>query len=152
MKEFIPLNLPEYSFRIRKKGKNLEIFDFIRKKFVTLTPEEWVRQNFIRYLIEEKKYSPSRISIETSLKYSRLHKRSDITIYDKNGNPWMIIECKNPSVAISQKTFNQVAIYNMSQKTRAKYLTVTNGLIHYCCEMHYESGSYLFVKDLPECN
>ena len=100
------LNLPEYNFQIQKTAKGIQIFDSIRKKFVTLTPEEWVRQNFIQYLIEEKKYPVSLIAVETGLKYNRLKKRSDISVYDRKGAVWMIIECKAPEVKISQETFN----------------------------------------------
>lgn len=152
----IKLNLPEYSFRIQETGKGLQIFDSIRKKFVALTPEEWVRQNFIRYLIEEKKYPASLISIEAGLKYNRLQKRCDITIYDREGNAWMIIECKKPSVKISQAIFDQAAIYNMSLKTKVNFLAVTNGLKHYCCQLlvpelqgNYEQVNYSFLKDFP---
>ena len=144
------LNLPEYNFRIRKTEKGLQIFDSLRKKFFVLTPEEWVRQHFIQYLIEEKKYPASLIAVETGLKYNKLQKRSDITVHDRKGNVWMIIECKKPEVKISQETFNQIAVYNMSQKTKTKFLSVTNGLKHYCCELDYEQGNYSFIKDFPE--
>ena len=143
------LNLPEYNFQIQKTAKGIQIFDSIRKKFVTLTPEEWVRQNFIQYLIEEKKYPVSLIAVETGLKYNRLKKRSDISVYDRKGAVWMIIESKAPEVKISQETFNQVATYNMSGRTRTKFLAVTNGIKHYCCEMMYEQSKYAFLKDFP---
>ncbi|MBI3500198.1 MAG: type I restriction enzyme HsdR N-terminal domain-containing protein [Bacteroidetes bacterium] len=146
----LKLNLPEYSFRIRQGEKGNQIFDAIRKKFVALTPEEWVRQNFIQYLIEEKKYPASLIAVETGLKYNKLQKRSDIKIHNRKGNVWMIVECKKPDVKISQETFNQVAVYNISNKLRTKFLAVTNGLKHYCCEMNYEQGKHLFLKDFPE--
>jgi len=146
----IQLNLPRYTFRIHQGEKGNQIFDSIRKKFVVLTPEEWVRQNFIQYLIEEKKYPASLIAVETGLKYNKLKKRSDITVYDRKGNVWMIIECKKPDVKISQDTFDQVATYNMSQKTKTKFLAVTNGLKHYCCESDYERKKYNFLKDFPE--
>ncbi|MBI4945650.1 MAG: type I restriction enzyme HsdR N-terminal domain-containing protein [Bacteroidetes bacterium] len=145
----IPLNLPEYSFRIRQGEKGNQIFDRVRKKFVALTPEEWVRQNFIRYIIEEKKYPAALIAVETGLKYNRLKKRSDITVYDKQGKIWMIIECKAPEVKISQDAFQQVAVYNMSGKSKTKFLAVTNGLKHYCCEMNAEQDKYDFLKDFP---
>lgn len=144
------LNLPEYNFRIRKTEKGLQIFDSLRKKFLVLTPEEWVRQNFIQYLIEEKKYPASLIAIETGLKYNKLQKRSDITVHDRKGNVWMIIECKKPDVKISQDTFDQVATYNMSHKVKTRFLAVTNGLKHYCCELDYEQENYSFLKDFPE--
>jgi type I site-specific restriction endonuclease len=145
-----PLNLPTYVFRIRESGKGHCIFDSIRKKFVALSPEEWVRQNFIRYLTEEKKYPASLIAIETGLKYNQLQKRSDILIYDRKGSVWMIIECKAPEIKISQKTFDQAATYNMSGKNKTTFLGVTNGLKHYCCEMKYPQNTYTFLKDFPD--
>ena len=144
------LNLPEYSFRIQKTEKGILIFDSLRKKFLSLTPEEWVRQNFIRYLIQEKKYPSSLIAIETGLKYNLLRKRSDITVYDRGGKVWMIIECKAPRIKLSQETFNQTATYNMSHKTKAKFLAVTNGLKHYCCELDYKKEKYVFLKEFPK--
>ncbi len=144
------LNLPEYSFRIQKSEKGIQIFDEIRKKFVALTPEEWVRQNFIQYVVAEKKYPASLIAVETGLKYNRLQKRSDIAIYDRKGNLWMLIECKAPEIKISQETFDQVATYNMSGKVKTRFLGVTNGLTHYCCEMKYSQNNYAFLKDFPD--
>jgi len=146
----IRLNLPPYTFRTRENEKGNQIFDAIRKKFVTLSPEEWVRQNLVRYFIEEKKYPASLIALETGLNYNRQKKRSDITVYNRQGDIWMIIECKAPDVKISQETFNQVAIYNMSGRTRTKFLAVSNGLKHYCCEMKYTPNAYDFLKDFPE--
>jgi len=142
--------LPEYNFRIRESKIGLQIFDSIRKKYVVLTPEEWVRQNFIQYLIEEKKYPPALIAVETGLKYNKLKKRSDIAIYSRSGNLWMLIECKSPSVKISQETFDQVAVYNKSHKIKTKYLSITNGINHFCCKMDYEVGRFLFLKGFPE--
>lgn len=150
-----PLNLPEYVFRIQKSDKGMHIFDTIRKKFVALTPEEWVRQNFIRFLIEEKKYPSSLIAVETGLKYNKLKKRCDITVFNRKGTIWMLVECKAPEVKISQATFDQVATYNAGGKERTKFLAVTNGLKHYCCEMlakpqDQSNSFYHFLKDFPE--
>ncbi len=149
----VKLNLPEYNFRIQNSEKGPQIFDLIRKKFVVLTPEEWVRQNFIQYLIEEKKYPASLIAVETGLKYNKLQKRSDIAVYNRKGEVWMLIECKAPDVKISQETFNQVATYNMASKKNTLFLAVTNGLKHYCCQMQSESTNeemkYMFLKDFP---
>ena len=144
------LNLPEYSFRLQKSEKGILIFDSLRKKFLVLTPEEWVRQNFIQYLIQEKKYPASLIAIETGLKYNKLQKRCDIMIHDRKGNVWMIVECKAPEIKLSQETFDQAATYNMSHKTKTKFLAVTNGLKHYCCEIDYQQEKYTFLKDFPQ--
>ncbi len=152
----VKLNLPDYTFRIQKSDKGMQIFDLIRKKFVALTPEEWVRQNFIRYLIEEKKYPSSLIAVETGLTYNKLKKRCDITVHNRKGEAWMLIECKAPEVKISQETFNQVATYNMAGKNTTLYLAVTNGLNHYCCILETTenpdgttNSNYRFLRDFP---
>jgi len=141
------LNLPTYSFKIKSKENKLYIFDILRKKNVVLTPEEWVRQNYIQYLIHEKKYPKTLIAIEKQLKINNLIKRTDILIFDKNGNPNIIVECKAPSIKIAQDTFDQIARYNL--KLQAKYLIVTNGLEHFYCKMNYQQMKYDFLKEIP---
>lgn len=143
----INLNLPSYSFKIKNKENKLYIFDIIRKKNIMLTPEEWVRQHFIHFLIEEKKYPKSLIAIEKQLIINDLVKRTDILIFDKNGLPNIIVECKSPSIKISQDTFDQIARYNL--KLQAKYLIVTNGLQHYYCKMDHKKMQYNFLKEIP---
>jgi len=142
------LNLPKYNFRLKEENKIIYIFDQFRKKYLVLTPEEWVRQNFIRFLVEEKKYPVSLISIEVGLKYNTLQKRADVLIYNTLGQPYLMIECKAPGVKISQETFHQIAIYNMS--FRVSYLVVTNGLDHFCCSMDYTTNTYHFLREVPE--
>ncbi len=141
------LNLPPYSFKIKSKENKLYIFDMLRKKNVVLTPEEWVRQNYIQYLINEKKYPKTLIAIEKQLKINNLIKRTDILIFDKNGNPNIIVECKAPSIKITQDAFDQIARYNL--KLQAKYLIVTNGLEHFYCKMNYQQMKYDFLKEIP---
>ena len=141
------LNLPVYSFKF-KEGVRKQIFDAIRKKYVVLTPEEWVRQNFLQYLIRDKKFPASLIAVEAGLKYNQLQKRADVLVYDKQGNPHLMVECKAPEVKITQDVFDQVAHYNMSFKV--KYLVVTNGLNHFCCQMDYSDNSFHYLKDIPE--
>ena len=144
------LNLPEYDFRIRKSEQKLEIFDDFRKKFVVLTPEEWVRQNFLMYLVNEKSYPASLIAVEAGLKlYNRL-KRTDIVVYNNMTRPILIVECKAPKVTVNQKTFDQIARYNMVLKVN--YLIVTNGLNHYCCHLDYENNTIKYLKDIPDFN
>ena len=143
----IKLNLPEFDFKIKKEDNKQFIFDDIRKKYILLTPEEWVRQNFIKYLVNYKEYPASLISVESALKINKLQKRSDIIIYSKKGEPVIIIECKAPEVKISQKTFDQVSLYNYNLKV--SYLIITNGLSHYCCEINYTTGSYKFINKIP---
>lgn len=141
------LNLPPYPFKIRKEKACVHIFDPFRKKFLLLTPEEWVRQHFLQFLVQEKKFPASLICIEIGLKYNQLIKRADILVYDKSGTPSLLVECKAPHVKITQEAFDQLARYNMSFKV--KYLIVTNGLQHFCCEMDYNTNSYKYLKDVP---
>ena len=147
MKAMRELNLPTYPFKFKEVGGKIQIFDNFRKKYVVLTPEEWVRQNFVQFLVTEKKYSPALIVLEKSLKYNELQKRADVLIYDKNGQPFLMVECKAPEVKISQDTFDQLARYNMSFKV--SYLVVTNGLDHFCCQMDYTTNSYRFLEEIP---
>jgi len=141
------LNLPETKLRIRPRNGREEVFDEVRKKFVALTPEEWVRQHFIHYLVEYRDVPPSLIAIEASLNYNRLKKRSDIVVYGKNGTPCLIVECKAPEIMITQSVFDQVAMYNMTLKV--PYLAVTNGLVHFACSIDHGTGKIVFLKEVP---
>ena len=142
------LNLPASELKIRiMNGKN-EVFDSIRRRYVALTPEEWVRQHFIGYLVHGRNVPSSLISVESSLKYNRLNKRSDIVVYNNLGKPRMIIECKAPEIKITQDVFDQVAIYNMT--LNVPYLVVTNGLEHFACHIDQLNSTYEFLKDIPD--
>ncbi len=141
------LNLPTYQFKLKQEEARTFIFDSIRKKYIVLTPEEWVRQNFLQFLIHEKKIPASLIAVEIGLKYNQLQKRADILVYDKQANPYLLVECKAPEVKISQDTFDQIARYNMAFKV--KYLVVTNGMSHFCCLMDYTKNSYQFLESIP---
>jgi hypothetical protein len=141
------LNLPEYSFRITGKEGNQMILDPVRKKYVKLTPEEWVRQNFIQYLIQEGKYPPGLIGIEIMSAYNNLKKRVDVLIHDRMGRPVMIIECKEPDKGIDDKVFDQIVCYNMGFKV--PYLIVTNGMTHYACKIDIEQNKYEFLLVIP---
>ncbi|MBT5858815.1 MAG: type I restriction enzyme HsdR N-terminal domain-containing protein [Flavobacteriales bacterium] len=123
------------------------IFDDVRKKYLLLTPEEWVRQNFIHYLNKEKKYPLGLMGVEQMVKYNSLKTRADIVIYNLEGKPNVIVECKAPEVKITQDTFNQIAKYNSQLKV--KYLIVTNGMKHFCCQMDYENNKITFLEDVP---
>ena len=142
------LNFKNYSFRIKKVNDKLFIFDEIRKKFVALQPEEWVRQHVIRFLIEEKKYPKSLINVEKELTINGLSKRYDIVVFLASGDFFLVVECKAPSVRITQSVFDQIARYNLTLKSRN--LMITNGLNHYFCQMDYENKQYIFLKDLPD--
>lgn len=144
------LNFPDYEFKIKNSGKSTQIFDEVRKKYVSLTPEEWVRQHLVRFLIEEKKFPSSLIAIEMGLKYNRLIKRGDIVVYSQNRIPVLIVECKAPSVKISQNAFDQIARYNFQIKV--KYLVVSNGLDHYCCCLDDDLKAYTFIREIPSFN
>lgn len=142
------LNLPTYNFNIKLEGQRKLIFDSIRRKFVVLTPEEWVRQNFISYLVDSKNYPRGLIAVEKKVDVNRMPQRSDIVLYNNKANPLMIVECKAACVKISQDTFNQIARYNM--KLQVPYLVVTNGLTHYCCRIDYETNSFKFIPEIPD--
>lgn len=142
------LNFPSYSFRLKSSENKTLIFDIVRKKYVVLTPEEWVRQHTIHFLHFEKKYPISLMAVEKQLKIHSLTRRTDIVLYRNDGTPYIIVECKAPSVEISQQTFDQIARYNM--ELDADLLMVTNGISHYNCFMDHEKQTYQFLPDLPE--
>jgi len=142
-----PLNLPKYNHRLKREDKIVYIFDSIRNKYLVLTPEEWVRQNFIKYLIEEKNYPKSHFSIEKGIKVSNTSKRVDIAIYNLEKKIEVLIECKAPEIKITQNAFDQIARYNLT--LNAKYLVVTNGLNHYFAKLDYKNKRYIFLKELP---
>ena len=142
------LNLPEYQFRLQKNAEGkTEIFDSIRRRFFILTPEEWVRQNFIQYLIQEKQFPASLMAVEKGLKLNGMQKRTDIVQYNKQGRPVLIVECKAPGIKLSQDTFDQAARYNMT--LQVDYLIITNGLEHYACRMNYSKHKVEFLKEIP---
>lgn len=143
----IKLNLPTYNLRIKKVSDKIKIFDIVRKKFIILQPEEWVRQHLIHYLINEKGYPQSLMKIETSVNINRLKQRSDIVAYDNTGTPRLIVECKAPNIELTQDVFDQIARYNM--KLKVTYLLVSNGLQHYCCKIDYKNDSYEFLPEIP---
>ena len=141
------LNLPEYTFRTKTENSKTLIFDSIRKKFVVLTPEEWVRQNFIQYLIQEKKYPQNLMAVEKQVKVNLQQRRFDLLIYRRNGSPYLIAEFKAPNVKITQNAFDQVVRYNMA--LRVERVVVSNGMQHFACEIDYEKNSYSFLKEIP---
>jgi hypothetical protein len=142
-----PLNLPPYPFKITEEGGQLTLFDTIRKKNIVITPEEWVRQHFVQYLINQKKYPKTLIKLEGGHKLLGMARRTDIIVYNKQGNKILLVECKAPGIAIEQKTFDQIARYNIVQKIGL--LAVTNGLQHYYCRIDFEGGDFKFLQDLP---
>ena len=141
------LNFQLYNFRFKNSENKVSIFDEIRKKFIILTPEEWVRQHVVQFLLEEKKYSKSLINVEKVLKVNGLRKRYDVVVFNSDGSIFILIECKAPEVKIAQTTFDQIARYNMTMKS--EFLMVTNGLNHYFCQMDFENEKYQFLPELP---
>ena len=129
----LKLSFPNYEFRLKKIDEKRFIFDEIRKKYIELTAEEWVRQNCIKFLINEKKYKSQLIAVEKKIILNNLTKRFDIIAYDNNGDPNLLVECKAPNIAIRQETFDQILSYN--RVINSKYLMITNGIIHYYCKI-----------------
>jgi len=146
--KMLQLNLPNYNFRIKKQDEKFLIFDSQRKRWVSLTPEEWVRQHFIRFLIEEKNYPAAYLAIEKQLIMNGLKKRCDAILYNKTADPVVIIEFKSPEVVISQAVFDQVAVYNA--KLKVDYLIISNGIEHYCCKVNPETARYEFFSEIPD--
>jgi hypothetical protein len=144
----LALNFPRYSFRLKNSENKIAVFDELRKKFVLLTPEEWVRQHVVHFLMKEKNFPKSLLNVEKQLKIHDLIKRYDVLAYKPDGSIHLVVECKAASVPITQETFDQIARYNLS--LQAKYLMVTNGLQHYFCQLDYEAERYHFLQDLPE--
>ncbi len=144
------LNFPDYTFRFKSNENKPLIFDEIRKKFVVLTPEEWVRQHTLHFLITEKKYPASHINVEKQIKLHDTIKRYDIVVYNNDGSIHLIVECKAPKIKIDQQVFDQIARYNFV--LNADYLMVTNGLEHYFCQMDFKAEEYIFLEELPEKN
>ncbi len=142
------LNFPEYGFKLKKQNAKWLIFDPVRKKYYVLTPEEWVRQHVLQYLTVEKKYPLYLIAVEKELQINQTKRRFDIVVYNRQMKPEILVECKAPQIAITQKTFDQANQYNWLLK--APYLFLTNGLRHFICRIDFEAKQFEFLKDLPE--
>ena len=142
------LNLPPYEIRINEHKGRRQIFDCLRRKFVALTPEEWVRQHFTHFLMEHKGYPQTLLANEVELRLGDKKLRCDTLLYTPSMQPRMIIEYKAPTITLQQKTFDQIAVYNLLLKV--DYLIISNGLQHFCCHMDYERGSYEFLKEIPD--
>lgn len=142
------LNLPDFQYRVEQKNNQVSIFCLIRKKFVVLTPEEWVRQHFINYLIQHKKYPRAMVQVEREILFNNLKKRFDVVVYSPEGVPFMLTECKAAHVKLSQNTFMQASTYNLNLKS--DYLVITNGLKHFCSKIDHHLQKYSFVQELPD--
>lgn len=141
------INFPKFGFRFKNRENKPYIFDEIRKKFILLTPEEWIRQNTIKWLVEHKKYSKSLINVEKEIVLYNTKKRYDIVVFNPNGSLFLLVECKAKNIEITQNTFDQIAQYNLA--LQANFLMVTNGINHYFCKLDYQKKEYQFLVDLP---
>ena len=142
------LNLPPFEIKLRGTKAQPQIFDILRKKYIALTPEEWVRQHFVHFLVEHKGYPAALMANEIQLKVGEKTLRADSVLYSRDLKPRMIIEYKAPHIPITQKVFDQISIYNML--LHVDYLVVSNGLQHYICKMDYNDKKYLFLEDIPD--
>lgn len=144
----LSLNLPAFDAKITmRNGKNI-IFDVIRRRYVALTPEEWVRQHFVHFLLAQKGYPQALMANEVQVQLNSTKKRCDTVLYRRDLTARMIVEYKAPEIEITQTVFDQITRYNMVLKV--DYLVVSNGLQHYCCRMNYEQNSYTFLRDIPD--
>jgi len=146
MKDIEALNLPAFQFKIEQHGDDFFIFDSIRKKNIVLTPEEWVRQNFIEFMCQVHQYPKELMSVEKGLKVLTLQKRSDILVYNRQGVPWLLVECKAPQVKLNEDTIYQALHYHI--KLKVKFIIITNGLEHYCLKIN--ETDYEFIENLPQ--
>lgn len=145
----VPLNLPPYPYRLSEEKGKQHIYDDFRKKWVVFTPEEWVRQHILHFLVNKKKYLPGLIAIERKVKHATEQlNRYDVLCYNQTGNPYLLVECKNPDVPITHDTLMQMAHYNMSIK--ATYVVVSNGLEHYAARADFNLGELVFLDDFPD--
>lgn len=141
------LNLPSFNFNIKKSDGQSAIFDIIRKKYIVLTPEEWVRQHFIHYLINQLGFSKPLISVERGLKYNSLQKRSDILVFSRDGSPLILVECKAITIRLNQRVMDQAVMYNRT--VAAKYIILTNGMEHSCMKVSHSEGKVDYLNSLP---
>lgn len=142
------INLPPYDIKMREQGGKRQIFDFLRRKYVALTPEEWVRQHFVHFLINHKGYPQGLLANEVELKVGNKKLRCDTLLYNRALQPQMIIEYKAPHVEITQQVFNQITVYN--HLLHVDFLIISNGLQHFCCRMDYDHQSYAFLQEIPD--
>lgn len=142
----IKIEFPKEQPKIRQRLGTNEIFDIIRKKWLVLTPEEWVRQNILQFLLLKKDYPASLIAIEKEIKLGELKKRCDIVVYNRNSKPWMIIECKEMNVSLSQKTIDQISRYHITLP--AKFLIISNG--SYCFGFEKKEDQFIQINDFPD--
>jgi hypothetical protein len=145
--DVFPLNLPAYEYQLQKDADRIYIYDNLRKKYIVLTPEEWVRQHFIQYLLNQHQYPKSLIKVEGGLSYNTLAKRSDIVVFSREGTPWMVVECKAPTQPLNEQTLLQASTYNKT--LQAPYVVVTNGISHFYFSVDWNLGKTIALPELP---
>lgn len=143
----LELSLPAFEYKVKKQSGTVMIFDIIRKKFVVLTPEEWVRQHVIHYLIEVKHFPVALLAVEREIDLYGLRRRFDVVVFDRTGNPWLLVECKAPSVVLNRQVFDQAFRYNITLE--APYVAITNGVKHFCGKIERSRG-FVFLSDFPD--
>lgn len=143
----LELNLPKFDIKIRKNGNKMQVLDMLRRKYVALTPEEFVRQHFVNYLTAHRNYPPTLVANEVELSVGNKHLRCDSVVYDNNLSPRVIVEYKAPTVGITQQVLNQISAYNLL--LHVDYLMISNGLEHFCCRMDYDNNTYVFLDHIP---
>jgi predicted type IV restriction endonuclease len=144
----LALNLPTFELKMKDDGTKKSIFDVIRRKYVALTPEEWVRQHFVHYLMEQLGYPQELLANEVEVSLNGMSRRCDTVLYNRDLEARMIVEYKAPNIPITQNVFNQIMRYNMV--LHVDYLVVSNGIDHYCCKMDYSTNSYTFLTEIPK--
>ena len=142
------LNLPQFNFKFKQEENSLFILDEFRNKFIKITPEEWIRQNFLKFITEHLKYPKSLLKIESKINKDNTRKRTDIIVMDKSLNPFMLVECKNTNIELNQETLNQIAQYNL--KVKAPFIVITNGLNHYIFNIDFENNKIVQLNNFPE--
>lgn len=141
------LNLPAFDYKLKKQDDRLFIFDPIRRKYLVLTPEEWVRQHLLHYLVAYLGYPKGLLTTETGLKYNGMQRRSDLLVRDTQGRPYLLAECKAPEVPLSNEVFRQISVYN--QTLQAPLLLVSNGMQHFCCKFNQGNNTWEFLPEIP---
>ena len=144
----VQVNFPSFNFIVKRTETGRVIFDSYRQKYVRLTPEEWIRQHFLEYLVRVCRYPASLIAVEMAFQYQEMRRRADVVVHDRIGRPFLMAECKAQDVKIAQSTFDQVSRYN--RVVGARYLAVTNGISHYCWQVDTATGSYQFLDGIPQ--
>lgn len=142
------LNLPPFDIKLRGTRERPEVYDFLRRRYVALTPEEWVRQHFTHWLVEHKGYPKGLLGNEITIRHGEKSLRCDSILYNKVAEPQMILEYKAPAISLTKRVFSQISAYNLL--LHVDYLVVSNGIQHYCCRMDYERQSYMFLPEIPE--